>query len=189
MTSLGAILNFPINSFCPRDTNTNYITRRHLELPYQFILSSTHSLGINLTWFPFIFPSIPPLLPYSCSFPWQLLLKTSTWRHLHIHLFPSDWEGPLWVSVTFPCVYLCPSSEDIIFSIGFPLLSLFLRYLFFLCARLLSMKLPAKSDIRFMIFYFFGNNDVRSRIRKPKKVRLHGDILQLFSICKYMRKY
>ena len=36
--------------------NTNYITHHHLELAYQFILSSNQSPGIHLRWFPFNFP-------------------------------------------------------------------------------------------------------------------------------------
>jgi len=36
--------------------NTNHITRHHLELAYQFVMSSRYSPDINVRWFPFNFP-------------------------------------------------------------------------------------------------------------------------------------
>ena len=55
--------------------NTNHITCRHLELAYQFVLSSRHSPGINLhlIFFPTLASSSPPsplpvLQPAGCTF-------------------------------------------------------------------------------------------------------------------------
>ena len=55
------ILNLPINSFCPLDTDL------------VFTSDNFHS----------ILPSSPPHLSSSCFFIWLLLLETATWRHLY----------------------------------------------------------------------------------------------------------
>ena len=63
-------------------SNINHITPRHLELGYQLILSSKHSLGLtpdNL----FNFPTIHTTPPFFLLLPWWLLLETITWRHLY----------------------------------------------------------------------------------------------------------
>ena len=94
--------SFPFQILIVESTpNTNHITCRHLKLSYQFILSSRHNPGINLRYFPFNFPYIPPLLPSSCYFPCWLLLKivTGTIFSAYSHTFILFWLRKTSVSV------------------------------------------------------------------------------------------
>ena len=62
----------------------------HLELTYQFILSSRHSPGINFRQLPFTFTSIPSTPPFFLFFPQVGLIKKSHMAPsslcVHIHL-------------------------------------------------------------------------------------------------------
>ena len=81
--------------------NTNHITRRHLELSYQFILSSRqHPWYYPSDNFHSIFPESPTLLPSFCSFPTGSYSKLSLGASFtvcshRLHLFSSDLERSL----------------------------------------------------------------------------------------------
>ena len=92
--------------------NTNHITRRHLELAYQFVLSISDDVTSIFL----------PLLPTSCLAP--MLVHVSeivTWRryylvftYIYTILIQKDICDCRNVSVKLPCVYVCLSSGDLL---------------------------------------------------------------------------
>ena len=101
--------------------NTNHITHRHLEIPYQFFLSSRHSPVLTSDDFHSIFPPSPPLLPLPVLHPlWWHISESITWCHLN-HVFTyiyclvieKDICDSQNVSVKFQCVYVCLSLGDL----------------------------------------------------------------------------
>jgi hypothetical protein len=93
--------------------NTNHITCRHLELAYQFVLSSRHSPAINLMI------SIQFSLHLLHSPNLMTLFQNShmmpSWPRAHVHLVFSDRERHLWSSKYFFCVFVyafCPESSS-----------------------------------------------------------------------------
>ena len=80
--------------------NTNHIIRHHLELAYQFFLSSRHTPGINLH------SIFPPLLSPSCLAPilvtlFQIYHVMPSLPCAHKHLLSSDRERHMWSSKHF----------------------------------------------------------------------------------------
>ena len=120
---------------------TIHITYHHLELSYQFVLSSRHCPSINLRWFSFNFPSIPsPPSPFCVIPPLVVILQNSHMVQsvlcVHIHFLSSDQERHLWLSKVFiklMHVCVCILSRDLlIFSVSVPsFFSYFLCYPYF----------------------------------------------------------
>ena len=104
------IPNLPFNSCWNVPPYNNHITRRHIELAYQFILPSTHSLGINLRKFPFNFPSI---LSAPSLFLSHILSETATFHHIYcvltyINFLPIEKDNCHCrnISIKLPYVYV-----------------------------------------------------------------------------------
>ena len=90
-------------------SNTVQITC-HLELAYQFVLSSRHSPGINLKLFPSIHSFHNSLVaPFINSLVTPSLLCV----HEHSLLIDEDGRACRNISIEFPCVVVCISFSDL----------------------------------------------------------------------------
>ena len=111
--------------------NTNHITYHHLELTYQFVLSTWHSPGINLRWLLFNFPSIPSTPPSFCLAPSLVALFQNS--HMCSHTSTLFWLRKM--SVTFTTLQLsllCLSVPFIRRSLHFSV-RVFSFFSYFLC--------------------------------------------------------
>ena len=140
--------------------NTDHITHCHLELAYQFVLSSRHSPGINFRWYLFNLPSTPPLFVLHPL--WRYFSKTLMWCHLYrlfryiySPLIEKDLRDRRNISIKFLYVYLCLSSGDLfIFSIRVPAYFLFffvleeLKYLVELTVyKILNLNISSNNNL------------------------------------------
>ena len=114
--------------------NTNYITRQHLKLSYQIILSSIYEHSINLVS-PFLF-SFHPLDPSLIPEPSLVALTRKSFWRVHILSPSSDCQRPPWVSKDLVVFRVVFHSQYVFhpetFSFVRSVLSTFITFFFYL---------------------------------------------------------